>query len=454
MSDDGSLSLLFGIPLVVFLLLANAVFVATEFALVTVRRTRINQLASDGNRAAQRVKGALGNLDYYIAAAQLGITMASIMLGAVGEPVLASIIEPPIVALVGTFAPVVAHTVAIAVAFTFVTALHIVIGEFIPKSIALEQAERTALFIAFPLSIFVRIFGPMIWVLNQVGNGLLRTLGMDVRPLGDDPLTVEDLAHTFESSYSAGLISRRELGLTRQLLRLSDIESQELMVSRSKMVALNVAATREAIAAVFADRPLTRYPVYEGTIDNIIGILDAKRLLLMSDNALDESWQSRIQPATIIPETAPLEITLEALRAKDTRMAILVDEYGGIAGLITQFDIVRFLATDLPETIHSDSHRSLSGAGQYPQTLSGLVTVSEFRESSGLELEKSDATTMGGLVTELRNSIPDVGDSVQVDGLTLTVLEMDNYRVARVQVDQDSDGQIPAPPDDTEEASR
>ncbi|MBA2759899.1 MAG: HlyC/CorC family transporter [Chloroflexia bacterium] len=429
-------------------------FVATEFALVTVRRSRINQLASEGSRAARRVQVAMGNLDYYIAAAQLGITMASIMLGAVGEPVIASIIEPPIVAFVGSFAPVIAHTVAIAVAFTFVTALHIIIGEFIPKSIALEQAERTAYFITIPVNIFIRVFGPVVWVLNHTSNALFRLIGQDLRPLGDDPLTAEDLAHTFESSASAGLISRRELGLTRQLLRLSGIESQELMVPRSKMVGLNKAATREELAAVFADRPLTRYPVYEDTIDNIVGILDAKRLLLLRNDAEDSAWQVRIQPATIIPETVTAETTLETLRAEDTRMAILVDEYGGIAGLITQFDIVLFLATDLPETLHIDHRHSLPGDSQYPQTLSGLVRVSELREASGLELPESDATTLGGLVTELRNSIPDVGDSVQVDGLTLAVLEMDNYRVARVQVDQHSDDPEPARPDGSKEVSR
>ncbi len=452
MSEDGSLSILLGIPLVVFLLLANAIFVATEFALVTVRRTRIDQLAAEGSRSATRVKSALGNLDYYIAAAQLGITMASIMLGAVGEPVLASIIEPPVVAIVGTFAPVLAHTIAIAVAFTFVTALHIIVGEFIPKSIALEQAERTSMLIAFPLSIFVRIFGPVIWLLNTVGNGLLRLLGMDLRPLGDDPLTVEDLAHTFESSASAGLISRRELSLTRHLLRLSEIESQELMVPRSKMVVLDIDASQDDVAQIFAERPLTRYPVYENTIDNIVGVLDAKRLLLLDDDARDTSWQSRVQPATVIPGSVTADITLETLRAEGGRMAVLVDEYGGTAGLITQFDIVRFLATDLPETIHFDDRRAVPGDGDYPQTLSGLVPVSEFRHSSGLELLESDATTLGGLVTELRNSIPSIGDTVQVEGFTLTVVEMDNYRVARVQIDENH--QEPGAVADTREDAR
>lgn len=291
MSEDGSsIPMLIGLPLVVFLLLANAVFVATEFALVTVRRTRIDHLAAEGNRSAQRVKAALGNLDYYIAAAQLGITMASIALGFFGEPALAGLIEPPIEAIVGSFAPAVAHTVALAVAFLLITSLHIIVGEFVPKTIALEQSERTSLAISLPLQIFVRIFKPVIWSLNHIGNGLLRLLGMDIRPLGDNPLTVEDLALTVESSASAGLISRRELSLTRHLLLLSRIESRELMVPRSRMVALDASATWEEVATILADRPLTRYPVYQHSIDNIIGILDAKRLLLHESDDIRAGW--------------------------------------------------------------------------------------------------------------------------------------------------------------------
>ena len=227
------MSLGLGLPVVVALLLANAVFVAAEFALVTVRRTRIHQLADEGSRPARRVTRALGNLDYSIAAAQLGITMASILLGFVGEPVLASVIEPPVERIVGSFAPALSHTLAIAVAFLFVTGLHIVVGEFVPKTVALEQPERTAMAISLPFGAFVRIFSPVIWLLNATAFWLLRLLGMDLRPPGDEVLTAEDLAHTFESSASAGLISRREMTLTRHVLRMADIECRELMASRS-----------------------------------------------------------------------------------------------------------------------------------------------------------------------------------------------------------------------------
>jgi putative hemolysin len=439
MSDDGALSLGLGIPIVVALLLANAIFVATEFALVSVRRTRIDQLVAEGNRSARRVKSALGNLDYYIAAAQLGITMASIMLGFVGEPVLAGVIEPPVELIVGSFAPAVAHTLAIAVAFLFVTSLHIVVGEFVPKTIALERAETTSLFIAFPLGIFVRIFGPVIWLLNATANRLLRLLGMDLKPIGEDLLTAEDLAHTFESSASAGLISRRELTLTRHLLDLTELECRELMIPRSRLTALGLDASWDEVTRCFTEQPFTRYPVYEGTVDQIVGILDAKRLLLTPERERPHRWQESVQEAPVLPETVSVSQALEQMRRQRVPLVLLVDEYGGIAGIITQFDIVKYLAADLPNEVPTDERHLLPERDTFPLELSGLVPVAELREIADIELPESDASTLGGMVTDAHGRIPSVGDHIDIAGLEFTVLEMDNYRVARVHIARDSE---------------
>lgn len=434
MLDGEGLPLTLGLPIVVVLLLANGIFVAAEFALVTVRRTRINQLADDGNRAARRVKRALGNLDFYIAAAQLGITMASILLGYVGEPVLAAIIEPPVERVVGSFAPAVSHTLAIAVAFLFVTALHIIIGEFVPKTIALEQPERTALGISLPLGVFVRLFRPVIWLLNAAGFRLLRMLGMDLRPLTDEILTAEDLAHTFESSASAGLISRREMSLTRHLLRLAELECRDLMVPRGQLVGLDVDNSWEDVLSTFARRPFTRYPVYDGSIDDIVGILDAKTLLLAPEEERPEHWRQAVEQPTMLPESVSVEAALALMQQQDCRMVVLVDEYGGTAGIITQFDIVRYLATDLPPEVRRDERFLSPARTVLPVDISGLVPIEEVGEVSGVELPESEASTIGGLVMEVLNRIPETGDAVEIEGLRLTVLEMRGRRVARVRV--------------------
>lgn len=454
MSEDGSTSLIIGLLIVAFLLLVNAMCVATEFVLVTVRRSRIDQLAAEGSRPARRVKASLANVDYYIAAGQLGITMASIALGYVGEPVLGRIIEPPVAALVGSFAPAISHTLAIAVAFIVVTSLHIIIGEFVPKTIALEQPVRTSLAISLPLGIFVRIFGPAIWVLNKMSIGMLRKLGMDIRPLGENPLTAEDLALSVETSASAGLISRRELSLTRHLLNLSRIEGRELMVPRSRIVALDITASWAEVAPILAERPLTRYPVYRDSIDDIAGILDAKRLLLAEDETVRHAWQDQVQEAVVLPETISANTTLEAIRKENGRMAILIDEYGGTAGLITQFDIVRFLAKDLPDDGNADDRHVLPWDGVSPIVINGLTALSEVIESLGIDDPDSDSATLGGFVTELHNAIPDVGDEAEYEGVVFRVIEMDQYRVARVEAKRQGVVRIHRELDDTEVTAR
>lgn len=341
--------------------------------------------------------------------------------------------------LIGSFAPAVAHTVAIAVAFLFVTSLHIVIGEFIPKTIALERAEATSLVIALPLGIFVKIFGPVIWALNATGNGLLRLLGMDLKPLGDEHLTAEDLAYSFESSASAGLISRRELTLTRHLLELSEIEARELMIPRSRISALRIDGTLGEITECFAEQPYTRYPVQEGSIDQIAGILDAKRLLLTPEAERPERWQDHIVDAAVLPETVSVNEALETMRRHGGPMVLLVDEYGGTAGIITQFDIVKYLAADLPHELSLDERHLQPERDRdtFPQELNGLTPLSELRELvDDEEIPESDASTLGGLVTEAHNRIPSVGDAIRIGSLDFTVLEMDQYRVAKVRIDR------------------
>jgi CBS domain containing-hemolysin-like protein len=258
---------------------------------------------------------------------------------------------------------------------------------------------------------------------------------MDLRPIGDDPLSAEDLSLAFETSASAGLISRRELELTSNLLRLSQTESRELMIPRSKMVAIPAHASWGEVTAIFAQRPFTHYPVYADTIDDVEGILDVKRLLLAEDDDARRSWRSSVQPPVVLPESVAADVVLAAIQRRSTPMAILVDEHGGTAGLITLFDIVRFLTEEIPEEPGQEVRHLDSWDRHTPLVVSGLVPMSEFRHALEIETPESEAVTIAGFVTELRQQIPVVGDSVTFDGVVLTVLEMDHYRVARVRLE-------------------
>ncbi len=425
-----SLPVIPGLILVVVLLALNAMFVAAEFAYVTVRRTQMQQLANEGNTQAKRTLKALGNLDFYVAASQLGITMATIGLGFLGEPVIAGLIEPPIEDIVGSFAPAVSHTVAIGIAFTFVTVLHIVLGEFVPKTLALEAPGKTTMWLSYPMQIFVRIFGPAIWLLNTTGNVLLGLLGMKVRPMGDEPLKAEDLALTFESSASAGLISRRELDLSRNTLRLASLQVGDLMVPRNEVIGIPVDASREDIVRIFAGHRYTRFPVYTSSLDDIIGVLNAKQAVFNLGSP-DADWHRDIQQPLILPETVTIEHALEAAREANHALMILADEFGGIAGVLSLFDVVEFLAGHLPDEF--ESGQALLSANPDGSLLApGLMHLVDLADELGITVPDVDAHTLGGLVMELLERIPVEGDEVFVDGHRIRVSEMNNRRVGQV----------------------
>lgn len=419
-----------GLLLVAVLLLLNAIFVAAEFAYVTVRRTQMQHLASEGNARAGTVLRALRNLDFYVAASQLGITMASVALGFLGEPVIAALIEPPIERAVGSVAPVLAHSVAIAIAFLFITALHIVLGEFVPKSIALQEPGRTSLWLALPMEVFVRIFRPAIWLLNSTGNGLLRLFGMDMRAIGDEPLRAEDLAYTLESSASAGLISRRELDLSRNTLRLATLSVSDLMTPRSETIGIPHDASRDDIARIFAMHRFTRYPVYENTIDNIIGVLDAKHSVYSLSHDLGH-WHDDVRPPTLLPESTTVEQALAAIHQGGDALAVLVDEFGGTAGILTLFDIVDFLAGDLPHEF-SVQQNDVRFGSHGSVTIPGLTHLIDLEGDLDITLPETESHTLGGLVMDLLGRIPQAGDTVVIDRYDAHVDLMDGNRVDQV----------------------
>jgi CBS domain containing-hemolysin-like protein len=429
--DDG-LPTIPGLLLVAALLLLNGLFVAAEFAFVSVRRGQIQRAATEGSSSARRVLGALNNLDYYVAAFQLGITMASIGLGWLGEPVIAHLVEPPIEDLVGGFAPAVAHTVAIAIAFMLITSMHLIFGEATPKSIALQRPTGTALVLSGPMSIFAKVFGPAIGLLNKTTHGILRLFGFDPQPITDVPLAAEDLAMSLESSASAGLISRRELSLARNSLRLSALATGDLMVPRNEVDGIPFDASREEILQAFTSSHHTRYPVYRNGLDDIVGVLNAKEVVL--DWTTEGSdWRSHIRPPLVLPETVGIEAALATARTEGATLIVLADEFGGTAGIISVFDIVEFLAGELPDEFEEQQ----AGVQKLPSgafVFSGLTHVMTLEADLDISLPEVDAHTVGGLVMELLGKVPKPGDELLLDGYVARVMSMDGNRVDQVML--------------------
>ncbi|MGI8927221.1 MAG: hemolysin family protein [Tepidiformaceae bacterium] len=424
-----------GLVAVIALVAANGLFVATEFAYVAVRRTRIEQLASQGNTRARVLLGALKDLDNYIAATQLGINMSSLALGWVGEPALAHFIEPATEALVGSWAAeAAAHAVAVAVAFIVITTLHIVLGELAPKTLALQRSEATALWVAAPIAIFNRVFRPFIWFMNQLGRAVVRPLG--VGPTGEHQsnLPAEELELVIEASARAGLLSTSELLIARRALEFSAIQADQIMVPRTEMVAIDGDDPLEEVLTVVAQAQHTRYPVFEEDIDHILGILDAKDLLGLV-RAGRSDWRSLVRPAVAVPESVSVEVAVSEMRQRKVQIVVLVDEHGGTSGILTADEVLyrllgRWLGGDRPG---GDTVRPLVN-GNF--LLSGLALISDVEDATGAELSDEDYDTVGGFIMSRLGRIPKVGDRLGLPGYEFRVTAMDGRRVDRVLLEK------------------
>lgn len=434
---------------VLLLVLANGFFVATEFALVSVRRTRVQQLAAEGHRKAEKVLSELNHLDTYIAATQLGITMASLALGWIGEPAVAQLIEPVIHNL--AFIPegsrdALTHTISFAVGFSLITTLHIVIGELAPKSLALQRPEQTAMVAAGPIHWFYLAFRPAIVGLNAIGNAVVRAFGIDPASGHQLVQSAEELRLSVDASREAGLVEESAHDLVDRALLFPDLEARHAMVPRTEITAVPRDADLETVMAAVTASGHSRLPVYEGDIDHVVGVIDIKRLLptlLASTNmaniakngsASHFTLDDVMTPVLAVPETAAAADLLPRLRAAEAPFAIVIDEYGGTAGLITLVDLVESLVGEIADEFEpSNENGRRTADGSF--SLDGLTTLMEAKEFYELDLEFDDVETVGGFVFSALGRPALVGDEVVTeDGQILRVEEIDGLRVARVWV--------------------
>ena len=422
-----------GLVAVVVLVAANGLFVATEFAYVAVRRSRIEQLAATGQSRAKLLLASLHDLDNYIAATQLGITMSSLALGWVGEPALAHFIEPPVETLVGSWAAeAVAHTVAVIVAFTLITTLHIVLGELAPKTLALQRSEATALWVAAPIAIFNRVFRPFIWVMNQAGRAVVAPFGIKPAAEHESNLSADELELVIQASARAGLLSTSELMIARRALEFSAIQADQIMVPRTEVVAIDAEAPLDEVLATVEQHQHTRYPVFEEDLDHILGILDAKDLLrLVRSGGAD--WRPLVRPAVAIPESVSVEVAVQSMRARQVQIVVLVDEHGGTSGILTADEVLyRLLGRWLGGgRTPGESVRQLAAGNLL---VSGLALIADVEDATNSELASEDYDTVGGFIMHRLARIPRVGDRVHVPGYEFRVMAMDGRRVDRVLV--------------------
>jgi CBS domain containing-hemolysin-like protein len=432
-----------GVASVLLLVAANGFFVATEFAIVAVRTSRLEQLAREGSGSAKLAREIVRHLDAYIAACQLGITMTSLALGWIGEPALAGLIEPPLEALAGTFAPAAAHAISTGVAFALITALHIVLGELAPKGVALQRTEGTALAVARPIHLFYVIFRWPVTLLNNVGNAVLRLFGMQSAAGHEMVHKVEELRLLVTTSQQAGEVEASEARIASRAFTFADLTAEELMTPRTEIDGIDVNASPEELRERITTIRHTRVPVYEGSLDRIVGVVLARDVLavLLTDGPTPP-LSRLMKPPVIVFASWRVDTILDEMRRGQHRLAVVQDEYGGTAGIVTFEDLVEALIgpmADEPERGDQSTVIDSSETDANHQMVDGLTRLADWEELAGITLPEEDheaADTVGGLVMTRLGRIPEVGDRIEVDGLMLRVEQLDGRRVARVRMER------------------
>lgn len=419
---------------VAILVLANAFFVAAEFALVSVRRTRVSELIAQGNARARWVERATQNPDRFIAATQLGITMASLGLGWIGEPALGHLLQPIIRLFPSQLEDEVSRSLSAALAFAIITFLHVVVGELAPKSIALQDPERTSLFVARPTVWTAQLFAPAIWLLNGAGNALLKLLRISPASPHQLAHSIEELKMLVSASAESGVVADDEEEMLHAVFDLGETLVRQVMVPRTEVVAVSVESTIEDLIDVAVRQPHTKMPVYEGNLDHIVGVVHVKDVLraFHGDHEPMKSVRSIMREAIFVPESARINTLLSRFRARKQQIAIVLDEYGGTGGVVTLEDLLEEIVGEVGDPF--DEGPDIQPQPDGTSLLEGLTPLQEVNEHFGLTLRDPHYDTIAGYLLGRLGRMAQIGDTVLVDGVRLRVEALDGQRIARISL--------------------
>ena len=410
---------------VLLLVLGNAVFVAAEYSLVTARRPRLEERAKLGSRAAGVALRLMDTPVRFIGTVQVGITIFGILLGAIGEPLISHYFE-----FTGS------RTVSFLIAFFILTYLSVVLGELVPKAMALERAERLAIFLALPLDWLARILHPLVWLLDRSAGAVARLLRISPARAGIAAHTEEDIRHIVAEAEDLGAIETAEEEMVYKVFDFADKEAHEVMVPRPQMVALSVDLPPQQALAAVIDSPFTRYPVYRESLDDILGILHVRDLFkALYDRGIDNvELEHLVRTAYVVPETKDLAALLAEFRKTNQHMSIVVDEYGGVAGIVTLEDLLEEIVGEI-EDEYDLPDESVERLDERRIRIDGTFPIDDFNEQFGQELPLEDFHTIAGFVFGQLGRGAEEGDIVLWDGLRFGVVEIDGPRIGRLEVE-------------------
>ncbi len=430
-------ALILNLLVVALLLFANAFFVATEFALVSVRKTRLAQLSKEGNKLAKIALDSINHLDRSIAAVQLGITIASIGLGWVGEAALVKLIQPLFGFLPVSMQAVATHSLAVSIAFALITFMHVVIGELMPKSIAIQHPETTALVVAKPMSFITKIFTPFIFLLNGFGNWLLSLMKIPPAHVGHLVHTVEELDMIIDESHKEGVLNDTEKDILQNVFKFSDIMAKQVMVPRPDVISIPLDITTEELKKLTIENQYTRYPVYEEDLDKVAGILHLKDLYTLIIEDKEIVLKNILRPAILVPETLTIDKLIHEFKTKRAQMALVIDEFGGVSGLVTLEDILEEIVGEVQDEF-DEEEADIRQIYENEYIANAMMRIDEFNDYFQLEaqneVEDEDIETIGGLVIKNLGHIAKEGDCCTIDGFTFKVVEVDGARIVKIKI--------------------
>ena len=421
--------------LVAILIALTAFFVATEFAIVKVRGSRINQLIEENKPHAKAAKHVITHLDEYLSACQLGITITALGLGWLGEPTIEKILHPLFIHL--EFNESISHILSFLLAFGFITFIHVVVGELAPKNAAIQKSEEITLAFAKPIILFYKIMFPFIWVLNGSARVVVGLFGLKPASENEVAHSEEELRIILSESYKSGEINKSELTYVNNIFEFDNRIAKEIMVPRTEIVSLSLDTTMEEVFSIIREERYTRYPVINGDKDNIEGVVNIKEILTASINHTSIHPSSSIlpfiKPVIRVIETIPIHDLLLKMQKERSHMAILHDEYGGTAGLVTVEDIIEEIVGDIRDEFDADEVSDIRKMAENHYILSGRVLMEDVNDLLGINLLEEDIDTFGGWFLS-QNFDVKLGDTIKAEGYIFTVKEIEGHHILYIEV--------------------
>ncbi len=424
------------------LIFLNGYFVAVEFAVVSARRTRIEQLVEQGNSLARLAQEMLDHTDRILAACQLGITMASLALGWIGEATVATLVEPPLQALVrglpGIVTTGMAHGIGLVVSFSLITALHIILGEQAPKTFAIRYPESVTLWSARPTLLFDRVFRPVVWFLDHAAAAVLRLVGVQPVAVHGTVYSIEELKRLVSESQESGFLDVEQEVMVHRVFEFGNRLTREVMIPRPDVVAIERDATIGDFLTLFAQYTHARFPVYERDLDNVVGFVSIKDVLkaLAAGAKRSDGIASMVRPAFAVPETRRVDSLFVEMQDRDVQMAVVIDEYGGTAGIVTLEELVE-------EVVGRVGDELMPGLPLYRRTdertleVDAGMRIDELKEELDIELpDHPDYETVAGFVLFQLRRIPETGDRFRYNDLEITVVEMRGPKIETLRLTQ------------------